>query len=220
MAVIRSRPTLNLIGAIEAMTGYCSPPIEHRFKKGQRPNPARRPRGSKLAQKRRTPFLDEKLTVRLNGKKQRLARKDILNRFAANVALQENDLELQRLLISLKEQLDKAQKHMKRDEPLVVIATLPRHPDSISCIEDAADVAGFGKKAYLKGKTGRVLLETWVVEEALERLGERRLTRAEQKIVLSAARFPKRVQWPSYWESDLRERGRGWRAKLAPQPES
>ncbi len=31
--------------------------------------------------------------------------------------------------------------------------------------------------------------------------------------MLAAARFPKKVNWPSWWEADLRSRGEGWRAK-------
>ena len=69
---------------------------------------------------------------------------------------------------------------------------MPHSPDDVRCIEDAADVCGFGVKAYHKQKSARVLLENWAIEEGLARLGDRRLTRDEQKQVLAAARFPKR----------------------------
>jgi hypothetical protein len=46
----------------------------------------------------------------------------------------------------------------------------------------------------------RVALEPWLVAAALERLGERRLSRAEQEEVVQATRTPKKVNWPDWWE--------------------
>jgi hypothetical protein len=43
-----------------------------------------------------------------------------------------------------------------------------------------------------------MLLEPWIVEAALERLG-RQLTVGEQKIVAAATRTPWRVNWPDWW---------------------
>jgi hypothetical protein len=48
--------------------------------------------------------------------------------------------------------------------------------------------------------TARIALEPWLVEQALERLGNRRLSRAEQETVVKATRTPKRVRWPDWWE--------------------
>ena len=48
--------------------------------------------------------------------------------------------------------------------------------------------------------TARIALEPWLVEKALERLGNRRLSREEQETVVKATRTPKRVRWPEWWE--------------------
>jgi hypothetical protein len=48
--------------------------------------------------------------------------------------------------------------------------------------------------------TARVALEPWLVERALERLGDRRLSREEQETVMKATRRPKKVRWPAWWE--------------------
>jgi hypothetical protein len=46
--------------------------------------------------------------------------------------------------------------------------------------------------------SARMLLETWIVEAALARLG-RQLTVDEQRIVTAATRTPWRVNWPDWW---------------------
>jgi Family of unknown function (DUF5681) len=48
--------------------------------------------------------------------------------------------------------------------------------------------------------TARILIEPWLVQASLDRLGERRLTREEQQVVLKATRTPSKVIWPSWWE--------------------
>ena len=48
--------------------------------------------------------------------------------------------------------------------------------------------------------SARILLEPWLVEEALIRLGERRLSREEQAKVMKAAHTPHKVRWPDWWE--------------------
>jgi hypothetical protein len=48
--------------------------------------------------------------------------------------------------------------------------------------------------------TARMMLEPWLVEAALSRLGDRRLSREEQDKVVRATRTPGKVQWPDWWE--------------------
>jgi hypothetical protein len=50
-------------------------------------------------------------------------------------------------------------------------------------------------------QTARVLLEPWIVEKALARLGERRLNIHDQQTVLQATRTPKKVNWPDWWKA-------------------
>ncbi|MND08634.1 hypothetical protein D3C83_313940 [compost metagenome] len=46
----------------------------------------------------------------------------------------------------------------------------------------------------------RIVLAPWLVERALERLGDRRLSREEQETVMKATRTPKKIKWPDWWE--------------------
>ena len=48
--------------------------------------------------------------------------------------------------------------------------------------------------------SARMLLEPWLVQAALARLGDRRLSREEQAEVVNAARTPHKVHWPEWWE--------------------
>jgi hypothetical protein len=47
-------------------------------------------------------------------------------------------------------------------------------------------------------ETARIMLEPWLVEAALARLG-RTLSPAEQRTVISATRTPHKVRWPEWW---------------------
>jgi hypothetical protein len=49
--------------------------------------------------------------------------------------------------------------------------------------------------------TARVLLEPWIVEKALARLGARSLNIQDQQTVLEATRTPKKVKWPAWWSA-------------------
>jgi len=48
--------------------------------------------------------------------------------------------------------------------------------------------------------TARMKIEPWLIEEALLRLGDRRLTPDEQAKVYAATRTTQRVGWPDWWE--------------------
>jgi hypothetical protein len=47
-------------------------------------------------------------------------------------------------------------------------------------------------------ETARMVLEPWLVEAALARL-DRRLSPADQRIVVKATRIPHKVRWPEWW---------------------
>lgn len=48
--------------------------------------------------------------------------------------------------------------------------------------------------------TAKLVIEPWLVQAALARLGDRRLTTAEQETIVAATRKPHKVQWPEWWE--------------------
>jgi hypothetical protein len=213
------------------MPGYRDPPKHSQFKPGQSGNPKGGPRGPRRKPvQRRSTFLDETINCRIGGQPFNGTRRQAIPIIAAlwsltkpmpgstgpgaseKAKLPKPNLALQQLVMKLADQEAAIDERIQRDNPSFSIVSFPSAPDAVSCIEDAADVAGFGIKAYHKRKSARVLLQNCVIEEALARFGDRRLTRDQQKQVLATVRFPKKVQWPDWWEPDLREHRKGWRA--------
>lgn len=213
------------------MPGYCDPPKHSRFPPGQSGNPKGGPTGPRRKPaKRRSTFLDEKISCKIGGRPFKGKRREAIPLIAAlwsvsklvpgsrargateQDRLPKPNFALQQMLMKLADQEEEFDRRIRREKPFFFIVSLPREPDTVTCIEDAADVAGFGVKAFHKRKSARVLLESWVIKEGLARLGKRRLTRAQQEEILAATRFPTKIAWPDWWEPDLRQRGKGWRA--------
>ena len=67
-------------------------------------------------------------------------------------------------------------------------------------VNSALEPLRIGRKLDRYRDTARMALEPWIVEAALARLGNRRLTIEEQKTVVRATRTPGKVRWPGWWE--------------------
>ena len=48
-------------------------------------------------------------------------------------------------------------------------------------------------------ETARTVLEPWLVQAAVDRFGEKRLSAEDQAKVVKATRTPRRVKWPAWW---------------------
>jgi hypothetical protein len=56
-------------------------------------------------------------------------------------------------------------------------------------------------KLYANQPHAQIKLEPWLVQRALDRLGDQRLTAREQATVVAATRTPTKVRWPDWWET-------------------
>jgi Family of unknown function (DUF5681) len=56
-------------------------------------------------------------------------------------------------------------------------------------------------KLYRYEPHAQIKLEPWLVQRALDRLGDRRLNATQQATVVAATRTPGKVQWPDWWET-------------------
>jgi hypothetical protein len=54
-------------------------------------------------------------------------------------------------------------------------------------------------KLYRFQPYAQIKLEPWIVQRALDRLGDRRLNVTEQATVVAATRTPGKVRWPDWW---------------------
>ena len=57
-----------------------------------------------------------------------------------------------------------------------------------------------GRKLDRYRETARMVLEPWIVEAALARLGARRLTLAEQQVGVRRDAHTAKVRWPDWWQ--------------------
>jgi hypothetical protein len=56
-------------------------------------------------------------------------------------------------------------------------------------------------KLYRFRPYAQIKLEPWLVQGALDRLGDRRLNAMQQASVVAAPRTPGKVRWPDWWET-------------------
>ncbi len=67
-------------------------------------------------------------------------------------------------------------------------------------MNSAMEALRIGTKLDRYRPTARIAIEPWLVEEALARFGDKRLSRDEQAKVVKATRTPHKVRWPDWWE--------------------
>jgi len=80
---------------------------------------------------------------------------------------------------------------------LIIYSVQPEDGDLRDAIQElgmATLLDGYRPSAWLA-------LESWAIEEALGRLGGRRLSVDQQVKVVAAARTPHKVRWPDWWTS-------------------
>ena len=205
------------------------PPVEHRFKPGISPNPKGRPKGSKNKRtKMRTPALDEMVRFPVDGAVRRMKLREAIIRLAIKRAWALQDPKLMKLLSDSYLKLKEAEAAVDYDDVLRVIMPGPSY--RIQNVEWMAIRLGLAKLIYRDHPAQRPALKPEAVMQALSGLGDRRLTRDEQKLVVSFTLTPWKVQWPEWWEDDLRTRkcrvparflaedDAEWKRALAPLP--
>jgi hypothetical protein len=69
-------------------------------------------------------------------------------------------------------------------------------PGAVGC---SLDALGMAVKLNKYSESARYELKPWIVEAALARLGNHRLSDEEQQTVLDSTRTPEKVCWPDWW---------------------
>jgi len=174
--------------------GYRKPPASTRFKKGRSGNPKGRPRG----RKRQLPYeavLGQMVTIREDGKERQVTAAEAFLLHMTKRGL-EGDGAAARAAMAAIEEARAARGVNEPDELRVLIRTFVE-PGSVSGGLIALRMA---RKLDRFRPTARIALEPWLVQQALPRLGDRRLSREEQAKVVKTTRTPRKVQWPEWWE--------------------
>ena len=174
--------------------GYGKPPISGRFQKGNSGNRSGRPKGS-----HRTPpyesILGRKVTIRENGHAREVIAQEAFLLRLLELALKGNNAAA-RAFERLKEEHLVVQSSDETTRRQFII-----HFVSPGSVNMALEPLKMGRILdRYRETTARVALEPWLVEAALARLADLRLSRAEQEEVIQATRTPKKVNWPDWWE--------------------
>jgi len=83
-------------------------------------------------------------------------------------------------------------------DPIVFIRIIVR-PGSVTLATEHLRMA---RKLDPYRKTARMVLEPWLIETALGKLG-RKLNAAEQRIIVKVTRTPHQVRWPDWWSEHV-----------------
>ena len=174
------------------VVGYRNPPKSTRFQKGQCANPKGRPRGRRID----APYeavLGQLVTVREDGVERRVTAAEAFLLHLTQQGLAGNGAAARAAMPAIEEARAVRWLHDPVVPTLVVVAVAPDR------VNHALRPLRMARKLDRYRETARMALEPWIVEAALSKFDDRRLTVEEQKIVVKATRTPDRVRWPEWW---------------------
>jgi hypothetical protein len=174
----------------EDIGGYGRPPKKTRFTKGQSGNLNGRPPG-RLQEAPYEAVLGQMVTMRENGVELRVSAEQAFPRLLLKRGL-EGDGAITRATLTA---IENAAKRRPIQWDPIVLTRIIVYPGSVT---HAAELLRMAKKLDPYRETARIVLEPWIIEYALGRF-DRKLTSAEQQIIVKVARTPSKVRWPDWW---------------------
>lgn len=174
--------------------GRGNPPLHTRFRKGISGNRRGRPKGSR----KQIPYdsvLSRKVSLHdAGGERQVEAAEAFLLYLRKRWA--DGDPTARRLLTKAIEASKQLRSHIHESQidRIIIKPVAPGSPNG------AFLALKMGVKHDAFRTTARILIEPWLVQASLDRLGDRRLTHNEQETVVKATRTPSKVKWPDWWE--------------------
>jgi Family of unknown function (DUF5681) len=174
--------------------GYGKPPSATRFKKGQSGNPKGRPRN----RRRDIPYdhlLGQMVVVREDGRERRVTAAEAFLLHITKRGMEGDSASARASLAAIEAARGRRQVEEPQSFTLVWKSV---SPGSVGC---ALDALGIAHKVNKYSAHARYLLNPWIVQGALSRLGVHRLSKDEQQVILTATRAPQKVAWPDWWEA-------------------
>ena len=172
--------------------GYKKPPRSTRYPVGVSGNPKGRPKG-----KRGLPYariLDRLVRIKDGGSARQVTGEEAFLLYLRKKALDGSEAAQERLEEILAFRRERDPDFGKEGITAIVhVIVSPDNPNyELLLLKMAAKLYRFQPHAQIK-------LEPWLVQRALDRLGDRRLNTTEQATVVAATRTPGKVRWPDWW---------------------
>jgi Family of unknown function (DUF5681) len=173
--------------------GYKSPPRSTRYPRGVSGNPRGRPKRKGLPYAR---ILDRVVRIKDGGRASQVTAEEAFLFYLRKKAVDGNE--------AAQERLEEIQAFRRKHDPDLGpegIATIVRvivSPDNPNHALLLLKMAG---KLYRFQPHAQIKLEPWLVQGALDRLGDRRLTLKQRATVVAGTRTPRKVRWPDWWET-------------------
>ena len=174
--------------------GYGKPPSASRFQRGQSGNPKGRPRG----RHNRPPYdsvLGQMVTIKEEGAERRVTAAEAFLLYMTKRGLDGDGAAARSTMAAIEEaRLTRGARDGADIRSIISIVVTP------GSVNTALEPLRMAVKLDHHWPTVRMMLEPWLVEAALSRLGDRRLSLEEQARVVRAVRTPSEVRWPDWWK--------------------
>lgn len=184
--------------ATDEQKGFGRPPVTSRFAKGKSGNPRGRPRGSRNAKAPYESVLGQLVTVRSESGERRITAAEAFILQMTKRGLN-GDASAAKATLDAIEALPSREHLEAVPDIAAIILQFQSSPGQSGSFEQFVETMRIAKMLDPYRETARLVLEPWIVELALERLGTRQLNLGEQQVVWKGTRTPRKVRWPVWW---------------------